>query len=182
MRKLDALRQHLLDAVPDLKRNPDKMLTFVQNGRIKFHRGQHLSHEYIVPAQIIITDYSEDLDALIIPLLQWLNIYEPGIDPDEAISLEAEILNNHAYDIALSVQLTERVVAIVDCEAGTINADHRMPEYPIDACPSTHWTLYLRKLGMPNEYTVVAEWSTDVFTAASEDPFATSSGTRFFAE
>lgn len=159
MKKLHALRQHLLASCPDLTANPDKMLTFVQNGRIKFSRGQHLSHEYTVPAQIIITDYSGELDNIIIPLLQWVSRYEPAVDPDEAVSFEAEILSNNAYDIACSVQLTERVVALVDCAAGTITADHRMPEYPIEACPATHWTLHIRREGEP-EYSKAAEWDT----------------------
>ncbi|EWH00540.1 phage tail protein [Halomonas sp. BC04] len=147
MIKLQALRQHLIDAVPELRRGPEKLLTFVQDGRIAFARGQHLSHEYRVDAQIVITDYTGSLDTLMIPLLQWLSRYQPDLDPDEAVSLEAEILSNEAWDLALTVRLTERVVALVDCDAGKINAEHRMPAYPIEACPATSWSLNVKGPG-----------------------------------
>jgi hypothetical protein len=158
MKKLDALRAHLLESVPDLAANPDKLLTFVDNGRIAWQRGQHLSHGYTLQAQIIITDYSGDVDAVIIPLLDWMNRFEPSPPPDEAVALEAEIIDNQHYDLALNVRLTERVVAKVDCDEGTIKAEHRMPEYPIEACPATHWQLYVRDTDIGEDYNLISEW------------------------
>lgn len=157
MIKLQSLRAHLLGAVPELKRNPERLLTFVQDGGVRFHRGQHLSHEYRVDAQLVVTDYTGTLDTLMIPLLQWLSHYEPNLDPEEAVRLEAEILSSQAWDIALTVRLTERVVARVNCETGTIEAEHRMPEYPIEACPAKHWRLYVKG---PNDeaYRLKSEW------------------------
>lgn len=157
MIKLQALRQHLLNAVPDLKRGPEKLLTFVQDGGIAFARGQHLSHEYRVDAQIIVTDYRGSLDTLMIPLLQWLSRYQPDLDPDEAVRLEAEILSNNAWDLALTVRLTERVIALVDCDAGTINAEHRMPAYPIEACPALSWSLNVKGPG-DVDYQQASQW------------------------
>ena len=160
MEKLISLRDHLLGAVAELKRNPDKLLTFIQDGRVAFHRGQHLSHEYRVPAQLVITDYSGTLDTVMIPLLQWLSRYQPDLDPDEAVTIEAEILDNKRWDLALTVQLTERVVALVDCDAGHINVEHRMPEYPIDPCPANAWQMNI-KGPSDQDYNLAAEWSSD---------------------
>ncbi|WP_227369834.1 phage tail protein [Halomonas sp. M20] len=157
MKKLTALRNHLLASVPGLANDPDRLLTFVQDGSIQFHRGQHLSHQYLVPAQIVLTDYSGELDAVIIPLLQWLSHYQPDLDPDEAVRFEAEILANDRWDLALSVTLTERVVALVDCAAGSIKSEHRMPEFPIDACPATDWQLYTQGPS-DADYTLTSEW------------------------
>ncbi|MYL22542.1 phage tail protein [Halomonas alkaliantarctica] len=157
MIKLHALRKHLIDAVPELKRGPDKLLTFITDGGIAFARGQHLSHEYRVEAQIVVTDYAGSLDTVMIPLLQWLGRYQPDLDPDEAIRLEAEILSNQAWDLALTVSLTERVVALVDCDTGTINAEHRMPAYPIEACPALTWQLLVKGPG-DDSYRLESEW------------------------
>lgn len=161
MIKLQALRQHLLNAVPDLKRGPEKLLTFVQDGGIAFARGQHLSHEYRVDAQIIVTDYRGSLDTLMIPLLQWLSRYQPDLDPDEAVRLEAEILSNNAWDLALTVRLTERVIALVDCDAGTISAEHRMPAYPIEACPALSWSLNVKGPG-DADYQQASQWESPI--------------------
>lgn len=157
MNKLAGLRAHLIAAVPELQRGPEKLLTFVNDGRIAFHRGQHLSHEYRVDAQLVITDYSGELDTVMIPLLQWLSHYQPDLAPDEAVRLEAEILSSHAWDLALTVSLTERVVALVDCDTGTITSEHRMPEYPIEACPASRWQLYAKGPG-EDEHELESEW------------------------
>ena len=157
MIKLQSLRQHLLNAVPELARNPEQLHTFVNDGKIKFARGQNLSHQYTVDAQIVITDYSGSLDTVMVPLLQWLNSYQPDLDPDEAVQLEAEILNNTSWDLAITVRLTERVVAKVNCETGRIDSEHRMPEYPIDACPSKSWQLYV-KGPSDAEHVLKSEW------------------------
>ncbi|MGP9500274.1 phage tail protein [Halomonas sp. AOP43-D1-4] len=158
MIKLQHLRAHLLASVPELARNPEQLHTFVNDGNIKFARGTNLSHQYAVDAQILITDYSGPLDTVMIPLLQWLNTYQPDLVEDEAIQIEAEILNNTHWDLALTVRLTERVVALVNCETGSINAAHRMPAYPADACPAKNWQLNIKHPG-DDDYTLEAEWN-----------------------
>ncbi|UYF99330.1 phage tail protein [Halomonas sp. GD1P12] len=157
MIKLQSLRQHLLGAVAELRRNPECLHTFVNDGRIKFARGQNLSHQYTVDAQILITDYTGSLDTVMIPLLQWLNTYQPDLPEDEAVQIEAEILNNTHWDLALTVRLTERVVAKVDCDTGRIDTEHRMPAYPVDACPAKRWQLNIKHPGNA-DYTLEAEW------------------------
>lgn len=157
MQKLEALRAHLLAAVPDLKRNPEKLMTFANDGRVQFHKARHLSHEYSIDAQIIVTDYHGTMDVIMVPLLQWLAHYQPDLVPQEAVQIEAEIIDSERYDIALTTRLTERVVTLVDCEAGRINAEHRMPEYPIEQCPATHWQLYV-KGPSDSEYRMQSEW------------------------
>lgn len=161
MKKLTALRDHLLSSVPDLRNSPERLLTFVQDGQIQFQRGRNLSHEYQVDAQIVVTDFGGELDTLMIPLLQWLAHYQPDLDPAEAVRFEAEILSHQAWDLALTVRLTERVVALVDCEAGQIRSEHRMPEFPLETCGTTDWTLYLRG---PND----DAYEASTWTAANE--------------
>lgn len=161
MIKLQSLRQHLLASVEELRLNPEQLHTFVNDGKVKFARGTNLSHQYTVDAQIIITDYSGTPDTVMVPLLQWLNTYQPDLIEDEAVQIEAEILSNTHWDLALTVRLTERVVAKVDCSTGRINAERRMPEYPADACPATHWQLYIRKPYTP-DYDLAAEWDSPV--------------------
>jgi len=134
VKKLASLRHHLIERIPGLKRNPERLLTFIEDGRIEFHRGAHLSHQYQVPARVVITDHAGELDAVMIPLLQWISRYQPDLDPTEAVTFQAELMDNQRWDLAIDVTLTERVVATVDCDAGTIRVDHRMPEFPIDPC------------------------------------------------
>ncbi|OLO03343.1 phage tail protein [Salinicola socius] len=162
MKKLDALRQHLIDAVPGLSRDPDRLLTFVEDGSIEFARGPNLSHGYTYTAQLVLTDYAADIDAVMIPLLDWLSIYQPDLDPKQAVSFEAEILSNSAVDLALRVQLTERVVAKRNCrpgeKRGQIHVEHRMPKFEREECPAEHWQLLIRNAHIDGDYELIAEW------------------------
>lgn len=157
MKKLHLLRAHLINAVPGLARDPDRLLTFVEEGSIEFRRGKDLTHEYRFTAQLVLTDFTGDLDTLMLPLLQWLAEYQPDADPGEAVSFEAEILNNKSVDLALRLRLTERVIAGVDCDTGRIQAEHSLPRFPSHPCMATHWQLATRE--MPDqEWHVAAEW------------------------
>lgn len=158
MKKLNALRQHLIDAVPSLARDPSNLLTFVEDGSIEFARGPNLSHGYTYTAQLVLTDYAADIDAVMIPLLDWLSIYQPDLDPNQAVSFEAEILSNSAVDLALRVQLTERVVAKRDCDTGQIHAEHLMPRFEREECPAEHWQLLIRNAHIDGDYELIAEW------------------------
>lgn len=158
MKKLHSLRAYLLERIPGLKRDPDRFLTFIEDGTIEFHRGAHLSHQYRVPVRIVLTDHAGELDTVIIPLLQWLGRYQPDLVPEEAVSFQAELLSNNAWDLAIDVTLTERVVALVDCDAGTIHVDHRQPEFEIDPCAASSWQLYIRDTDATEDHTLAAEW------------------------
>jgi len=158
MKKLHRLRTHLIDAVPGLARDPDRLLTFVEDGSIAFRRGSNLTHEYQFTAQLVLTDFGDDLDTVMVPLLQWLAEYQPDADPNEAVSFEAEILSNKSVDVALRVRLTERVIAKVDCDNGHIRVDHALPRFERDGCPIPHWQLLLRDAEAETDYTLAAEW------------------------
>ena len=158
MKKLHLLRTHLIEAVPGLARDPDRLLTFVEDGSIEFRRGANLSHEYRFAAQLVLTDFADDLDTVMLPLLQWLAEYQPDADPSEAVTFEAEILSNQSVDVALRVQLTERVIAKVDCVSGSIRVDHALPRFERDTCPATHWQLLIRDTQADTDYQLAAEW------------------------
>mgnify|MGYP001202322427 CR=1 FL=1 len=157
MRKLHSLREHLVKSVPGIRGNPERLLTFIEDGAIAFQRGESLSHQYRIPVKIVLTDQSADIDTVMIPLLQWLSHYQPDLDPDEAVRFQAELLTDQSWDLAIEVTLTERVVARVNCATGMIESEHRIPEYPIETCPATHWQLHTKAPGS-DEYEIAAEW------------------------
>ncbi|MEO1852709.1 phage tail protein [Chromohalobacter sp.] len=158
MRKLTALRQHLIDANPLLARDPGRLLTFIEDGHAQFARGRSLSHGLAYTAQLVLTDYAGTLDAVMLPLLDWLSVYQPDLAAEQAVSFEAEILNHDAIDLALRVQLTERVVVDRDCATGQLTAEHRMPAFPREECPDTHWRLLTKGPG-DAEPALAAEWN-----------------------
>jgi len=160
MRKLSALRAHVLAAVPQLARDPDRLLTFVVDGRIEYRRGPTLTHEYAGGVRLVITDYSGDPDAVIIPVLAWLNRYEPDLDPKTGIAFDIELIDHNTVDIELTIQLTERVIATVDNTTGQIRARHVVHDYG-DEQPSAsnEWQLLVASQhGNGEDYQPVARW------------------------
>lgn len=146
MKKLQSLREALLAACPALQRNPDRLLTFVEEGSVRFHVGDNLSHKYSFTALIVLTDFAGDVDAVMLPLLHWLSVYQPDLVPDQAVRFEAEILKNDAVDLQISVQLTERVVVTQD-ENGAYIAEHQLDPRPIECMGPTPWELIVRGPG-----------------------------------
>jgi len=125
MNKLQDLRAWLTHRVPALARNPDQLLTFIEEGRIRFHAGGNLSHQYSMPVQVVVTDWRDSADTIILPVLEWLSVREPGFDPENTLSFDAEIIDKHTIDLSLRIQVTERV--IVTTNNGSQAIEHVLP-------------------------------------------------------
>lgn len=127
MNKLRSLRTFLLSSVPDLARDPDRLLTFIDKGK-PISRGPSLSFEYDYQANIILTDYSGDLDAVMVPLQAWYKTNQPDILVAEGISFEADVLSHDAVDLSITLKLTEAVV--VTTSNGEWTAEHQEEPEP----------------------------------------------------
>lgn len=79
MMKPSQLRRALTDSVPLLKRNPDSLNVFIDSGRIVSTLATSLSFEYQYRLNMVITDYTGDIDLLIVPVLEWLRVNEPDM-------------------------------------------------------------------------------------------------------
>tara|TARA_B100002049_G_scaffold222490_1_gene192385 strand:- start:43 stop:552 length:510 start_codon:yes stop_codon:yes gene_type:complete len=159
MKKLHALRAHIIAAVPQLRRDPDRLLTFVDDGRIEFNRGPALTHEYHATVRLVLTDYVGEPDAVILPVLQWLNRFEPDLDPNDGLRFEILVIDHETVDLELDIQITERVIAKTDCATGRIEATHLMHDYgDADACGPQNWQLYVWNHVDDDQYRLVAEW------------------------
>ena len=115
MNKPSSLRAHLLALVPELHKNPDRLLIFIDNGTIRSTAAPGLSFEYSYTLNVILTDYAGHPDAVAIPLLAWLRTNQPELLTNlekgkTAIAFEADILDNSKVDLSLKLPLTERVI------------------------------------------------------------------------
>lgn len=112
MKKPTSLRQFLIANIPELKRDPDSLLVFVEKGHIISTLTPALAFEYRYQLNIIITDYNAHSDTLIVPLLVWIraNQYDLLQGDQNGIQFEAEILNHETADISITLDLSERVL------------------------------------------------------------------------
>jgi len=124
MNKPESLRAHLLGTVAELKHNPDRLLIFIDNGKIRCTAAASLSFEYSFDLQVILTDYAGHPDSVMLPLLGWLSVNQSELLENlnksaEGIQFEADILDNSKVDLSLTLPLTERVVVGKDADGNT---------------------------------------------------------------
>ena len=71
MNKPNSLREHLLNAIQGLKKNPDRLLIFIDSGSVRC-TARGLSFEYSYTLQVLLTDFAGHPDSVFIPTLEWL--------------------------------------------------------------------------------------------------------------
>lgn len=122
MKKPIDLRKYLEDHVPSLKKHPDKLHVFVEKGSVATKAGKGMSFEYHYTLKLVIIDFPEPADAVIVPLLAWIATNQPDLildtdKRDKAIDIEAEIIDHKTVDLGLDLRLSERVI-VTATEAG----------------------------------------------------------------
>lgn len=115
MLKPDSLRKALTDAVPVLRNNPDMLRLFIDNGKIASTLAASLSFEKQYTLNVVVTDFTGDIDLLLVPVLAWLRVQQPDImTTDEGrkkgFTYYADINNDSSIDISMSLLLTERTL------------------------------------------------------------------------
>ena len=119
MMKATSLREALTVAVPYLAAHPDALHVFVDEGNVVGTGARSLGFEYRYTLTLIVTDYPDSADTVVVPVLAWLRTNQPDAftNPDkreDAFKFEAEILTHDTVDISIKLQLTERVTVKVD--------------------------------------------------------------------
>jgi len=160
MNKPASLRAALAAALPDLVRDPERLLVFIDKGSVQSTFSGGLSWEYGYTLNIILTDYAGHPDAVILPLVQWVRINQSELldnvdQRPNGITFEADILDAGKVDLSITLKLTERVVArVVGDRIELTHVPEPQPEEPLGA---GHWQLWLRgHLGADD--TLLAEW------------------------
>ncbi|ELY2856307.1 phage tail protein [Cronobacter dublinensis] len=126
MLKPKQLREALTSSVPLLARNPDSLNMFIDSGRIVSTLASSLSFEYQYQLNLVITDYADDIDLVMVPVLAWLRENQPDIMATEekrrtGFTFKADVLSDTLCDISIDLQLTERVIVQQDGDALHVN-------------------------------------------------------------
>ena len=145
MIKPDSLRTHLTQALPQLSRDPDRLLLFIDQGTLAASFSPNLSFEWRYTLNLIVTDFAGDPDGLMIALLAWVHDNQSDLllNPDQhnAIQFEAEILNNTALDLSIKLPLTERVV-VKERDGGGQSVVHAPEPMLETAYTAKQWAVY----------------------------------------
>jgi hypothetical protein len=108
------LRAALEAALPQLKQNPDRLLMFIEAGGLTGASLKTLSFRYRYTLTLVFVDFSGHMDEIMVPLLAWLQQYQPDLIQNgtalaEKLKFEAELTSHNQCDIELRIPLTEGV-------------------------------------------------------------------------
>ena len=154
MYKPESLRALLAAVHPELARDPDRLVVFIDEGSMVSTMAEGLSFEYRYTLNLVFTDYAGHPDAIMVPLLTWIKVHQSELlaNPTnrERIAFEADLLSNDAVDLSIKIPLTERV-GVHPRSGGGHNVEH-YPEPQLEAVlQAQHWQIWLKD-------ELIAEW------------------------
>lgn len=161
MLKPDNLRDALTRALPELARDPERLVMLITDGKIINSGTRALSWEYRYTLSVIVLDWAGHADAIVAPLLLWLRHHQPEVldNPDlreKALRFKVDFLTTATVDLQFELQLSEAVLARpregVPGGLNLIHKDEPLPPYVI--LKAEHWEMYVRDQK-------VAEWDHD---------------------
>ncbi|KGA37156.1 MULTISPECIES: phage tail protein [Pectobacterium] len=135
MLKPSSLRRALSDAVPVLKNNPDMLHIFIDSGAVASTLARSLSFENQYTLNLVITDFTDDIDWLLVPISAWLREHQPDImtRDNKGFTYLADINDNGSCDISISLKLTERVIVKeIDKALHVTHAPEPPPPIPVE--------------------------------------------------
>lgn len=152
MYKLQSLREYLIEHVPTLRANPDKLQVYVINqGSIicaaEASGGVH-GFQYKYQAAALVTDFSPHADTVIVPVLEWVAQHQPDLllsmeASENGIRFEPDIISHELIDLQITLNLTERVT--IDTSTGVrIIQHHTEPQMQAPAQTPEHWRIIVR--------------------------------------
>lgn len=121
MDKPTLLRAALVAALPEYLRDPDKLLIFVDKGRLVSRLTPGLGYEWRYALVIDLYDVTGSPDRVAVPLLLWLREHQPErfLDfarEDSAIGFAADLISISppVWDLRITFELTEAVTVMPD--------------------------------------------------------------------
>lgn len=128
MKKPNQIRKALEESQPFFVQNPDRLQLYTDGGQVVCTGANSLSYEYRYTLNIIVTDYSDDIAKIIVPILAYLRVNQPELfeNPqrrENAFKFITDYNNNNTLDLSIEIQLTERVVQKTD-EKGNITLQY----------------------------------------------------------
>jgi hypothetical protein len=151
MKKLEQLRQYLLDAPLGL--HVENLLTFATGGQVvAFAGSSNDNFELKYQANIIITDYAGAADQIAYLVLAWRKQNQPAY-AGNAFDFEADIIDHEKVDLSIKLDLSEVIKVRKEAE-GIYLSSNAEPLLDETLLPAGEWEAVIRHNpdGNPNQY------------------------------
>lgn len=129
MQKPNELRKALTAALPELKRNPDRLVIWVEDGAVRTRQTEDASFSFEYPLSVLLREVKTDIAVIVHAINRWLRVNQPALlaaGNRDSFKFETDILDNGTADIVFTIDLTEAVKVTPD-QAGGWSLDY-VPE------------------------------------------------------
>lgn len=114
MLKPASLRAALTASLPEYQVEPDKLVLFIDKGRLVSRATAGLGYEWRYTLRLEFHDCTSAPDAIAVPLLLWLREHQPErllefAREDTALGFAADIIDDKTWDLAWTFELAEAV-------------------------------------------------------------------------
>ncbi|ALN92515.1 phage tail protein [Lysobacter gummosus] len=117
MNKPASLRAHLAKAIPELQRNPESLLVFVEEGSLISTAQTSESFELRYRLSLVLVDFVGDANRLFLAVLRWAALHQNELlaNPDRRgdIAFEVDVIDHERADVEIRLPLTERIGVLV---------------------------------------------------------------------
>jgi hypothetical protein len=128
MIKPASLRAAIEAMLPELQRDPDRLLMWVDQGSIVCRSTPTASFAYRYRLNVILIDFAGEPSVLMLAVTEWLRTHQPErLTPgNEACTIEVDLIDSKLVDLQLQLQLDE-MVSVNRLENGSHEIRH-LPE------------------------------------------------------
>lgn len=148
MLKPKLLRDHLVRALPELARDPERLVVAVFGGNGIGTATKAVSWMYEYKCRLIFLDWTQHMDAIMAPLLVWIAQHQNELlaNPERrGIRFDVDFLNSKTMDIVIELDLTERAL-VRDSQTvpGGMEITHITDHPPLGIAQRERWEIYIQ--------------------------------------
>ncbi|MFC0685594.1 phage tail protein [Novosphingobium clariflavum] len=132
MRKIETLRDAIYGALPELKRDTDRIRIWIERGTVKSTLTENRGMCFAFQLNVLVVEMATDLAVLALAVFMWLRTNQPElmVPNAEGFTFDADILDNQTADVLIQLQLDQVVVATPNAD-GSVALDYRGEPDPL---------------------------------------------------
>lgn len=111
MQKITSLRRALEQAIPALRKDPQALAVWVENGNAQCRQTTSESFGFAYTLNVLLKETDVDLALISLAIFRWLRTNQPDLLSPQAdgFTFEVDILDAKSWDVAISLALREQV-------------------------------------------------------------------------
>lgn len=132
MIKPASLRAAIVALHPDLARDPDKLLMWVDQGSIRSNSTPALGFAYRYRLNVLLVEFAGAPSIIILAVTNWLRENQPErvVPGQEAFAIEVDLVDSKTVDLQLQIQLDENVL-VTRRQDGGFDLQHLTEPVPL---------------------------------------------------